>query len=244
MYAQLNSPLPGLTVSPDGCHACGMRGFLGQDDGSVDETPVDVTPIDITVPYTPPSLVLDSGAPAAPNIITPDISTGEPATIGTEFVSVGGGNYLNTQTGQTVPMAVAQQVTAATAGSATANLQTVNTPGNLTLIDPTSGQATTISTSNLTAAAQALQAAGQLVDATGKLTAQGQALLNGGNLYNALPQTGASASVSAALASVGSWFSGSTLIAGVPNMAVLGIGIVGLVIVSSMASGKSGRRRR
>lgn len=234
MYAELNSPLPGLTVSPDGCHACGMRGYLGQDDGSIDTTPVDVTPIDITVPYTispPPDMTLD---PENTDIqaVTPNLSTSGPATIGTEFVAVGGGNYLNTQTGQTVPQSIAEEVTAATAGTATQNLQTVNTPGNLTLIDPASGQATTISTNNLTSAAQVLQAAGQLVDATGKLTAQGQALLNGGNLYNALPQTGASASVSAALASVSSWFGGSTIIPGIPNAVILVLG--GLAIAAAM----------
>jgi hypothetical protein len=79
------------------------------------------------------------------------------------------------------------------------------------------------------------------VNAAGKLTAQGQTLLNAGNLYNAPPST-AGANLSAAMTSLTSWFTGSTMIAGVPNIAILGLGVLAVVILPSMLS-KKGKRR-
>jgi hypothetical protein len=90
----------------------------------------------------------------------------------------------------------------------------------------------------LTPAAQALNAAGQLVTAAGKLTAQGQALLSAGNLYNAPPA--ATSSLSTAMASLTSWFSGSTMIAGVPNAVIL-LGLIGGVFMLSSMGGKKRR---
>jgi hypothetical protein len=242
MYAQLDSPLPGLTVNSDGERCCGMRGYtpgmLGDDSVPVDTTgtydtgtlvdpnaPISFSPVDL------------STLPA--NTITPSLESMYPATIGTEFTSNGDGTYTNIQTGQSVPYDTAAAITQATTGPATVNLSTVATEGNLTLVDPTTGAATTINTNNLSAAAQALNAAGGLVTAAGKLTAQGQALLNAGNLYNPVP---ASAGISGAMASLTSWFTGSTMIAGVPNVAVA-VGVIALVMVlPAMMSGKKRRR--
>jgi adhesin HecA-like repeat protein len=240
MYAELNSPLPNLTVSPTGDHCCGFRGFLGQDPGSVDYTEI--------LSYPDPSAVDLSNLPLAPAntaetlspLISPPVSMIDfPVTIGTEFTSNGDGTYTNIQTGQSVPYAYAQQITAATTGVATSNLQTQGTEVAGSIVDPNTGA--TIPTNNLTAAAQALNAAGQLVNAAGKLTAQGQTLLNAGNLYNAPPST-AGANLSAAMSSLTSWFTGSTMIAGVPNIAILGLGVLAVVILPSMLS-KKGKRR-
>jgi hypothetical protein len=249
-YALMSSPLPGLTVSPNGCRACGMRGpFLGQDDDDIDVTPVapDITvtePSDISTP----EFVLDTsgGSPiiAEPVAANIDTSTTQPDTIGSEFVSVGGGNYLNVQTGQTVPQSVAEQVTAATTGAATSNLQTVSTDVTGGLIAPTPAPA--VSLTNLSVAAQALQSAGQLVTAAGQLTAQGQALASAGNLYGTAATAGTTgstagtASFTAAIASLGTFLNSSTLIAGVPNWGVLGGFAIALAVVSNM--GKKKRR--
>lgn len=217
-YAQMDSPLPGLTVSPTGCHSCGMRG-LGDDSTDLPLTTVD--PSEILTPTISP---LDTGM------------IGLPDTIGTEFISNGDGTYLNIQTGQSVPMDTAQQVTAATTGAATSGgVATTSATITGTLVDPNAATSA-VTTNNLTTAAQALNAAGQLVTAAGKLTAQGQALLNAGNLYNAVPST--TPNLSTAMASLTSFFTGSTLIAGVPNIAVIGIGIAGLMALSSMGGKK------
>lgn len=239
-YAALNSPLPGLTLSPEGCHSCGMRGYKpGLGDDTIDTTSTDNfgdltdtgSPITETLTYPDTTNLLDTGS-VDTNVISPDLSSDNPATVGTEFISVGGGNYLNTQTGQTVPLSVAQAVTAATTGPATENLQTVNTEGNLTLTDPTAGTTTTVALNSLTTAAQALQAAGKLVNAAGQLTAQGQALAASGNLYTAPPATG----VSAALSSLGSWFS-----TGNNGMLVIGL-LAAVIVLPSLISGKKRRR--
>lgn len=220
-YAQMDSPLPGLTVSPTGCHSCGMRG-LGDD--STDFTDLPLTSVDPSEILTPTISPLDTGMISLPD------------TIGTEFISNGDGTYLNIQTGQSVPMDTAQQVTAATTGAATSGgVATTSAAITGTLVDPNAATSA-ITTNNLTTAAQALNAAGQLVTAAGKLTAQGQALLNAGNLYNAVPST--TPNLSTAMASLTSFFTGSTLIAGVPNIAVIGIGLAGLMALSSMGGKK------
>jgi hypothetical protein len=249
MYAQLDSPLPGLTVSPSGERCCGMRGshmsggMRGLGDLTFDTTSTDsggdlidpstgLTPGDVFSPVDLSTLT--------PNVISPSLDSMYPPTVGTEFTSNGDGSYTNIQTGQRVPYDTAAAVTQATIGPATVNLSTTPTESNLTLTDPTTGATSTISTNNLTAAAQALQAAGQLVTAAGKLTAQGQALLNSGNLYGTLPSTG----ISGAMSSLTSWFTGSTLIAGVPNVAILGIGVLAAMFIPSMLSSGPKRRKR
>lgn len=245
-YAALNSPLPGLTVSPGGCHSCGMRGLglgsLGQDDSEFDTTPTDITgdlvdpnvispaPIDVSTLQLAPINTNETLSPIAAPVNTSMLAY--PDTIGTEFVSNGDGTYTNIQTGQSVPLATAQQVTAATTGSATANVDTTATQGTVTLTDPNTGVTSTVSTNNLTAAAQALNSAGQLVTTAGKLTAQGQALLNAGNLYN--PLTAAPTGISAAMTSLTTWMSGSTVLPGVPNYFVLLGGIFAVVAFSGM----------
>jgi len=246
-YAALNSPLPGLTVSPTGERCCGLRGYqpgahallgmLGDDPVIFDTTSTDpggdLIPPDISAP-------IDVGTLPLPNQLSPSLESMYPTTVGTEFVGNGDGTYTNIQTGQTVPYSIAESITSATTGAATANLDTTSTGQgtNVTITDPNTGATSTINTNNLTAAAQALQAAGQLVTTAGKLTAQGAALLNQGNLYKAPPATG----ISGAMSSLTSWMSGSTLIAGVPNMAIAG-GILALVIVlPALMSGKKRRR--
>lgn len=256
-YAALNSPLPGLTVSPGGCHSCGMRGLgstwspvlrglgmLGQDDSEFDTSSstdfgdltdpnvISPAPIDVSsLPLAP----IDTGETLSP-IATPG-NTGMindyPSTIGTEFVSNGDGTYTNIQTGQSVPMETAQQVTAATTGAATSNLQTTNTEGQVTLTDPNTGVTSTIQTNNLTAAAQALNATGSLITAAGKLTAQGQALLNAGNLYAAPPTTNP-------LTALTTWMSASTMFPGIPNAAVA-VGLIAGVMVLANMRGKKPR---
>lgn len=229
-YSLLNSPLPGLTVSQNGDRCCGMRG-LGDDPPVFDTSPTSV-PGDLIDPN-----VITPDLPLAPSdTIGPSIDAMYPQSVGTEFISNGDGTYTNIQTGQSVPYSIAQQVTAATTGSGTANVQTQSATVTGTIVDPNTGA--TISTNNLSTAAQALNAAGQLVTAAGKLTAQGQALLNTGNLYNAPPATG----ISAAMSSLTSWFTGSTLIAGVPNVAILAVVAGAVLILPSMMSGKKRRR--
>jgi len=260
-YAELDNPLPGLTVSPNGCRSCGMRGYgchdcgLGQDVSTIDTTSTTdfgslIPPSESIGPIISPDTPVLTPGPLQPTdltnapvaVISPVLPTGsEPSTIGTNFIDVGGGNYLNLQTGQTVPQATAEAITAASTGPATANLSTVSTTGSVTLIDPTSGVSTTVATNNLTTAAQALQAAGQLVDATGKLTAQGQALAAAGNLYNAPPSTGVN--LSAAMSSLTTWFNQSTLVSGVPNWGVLAGGVAGLAVFSAIISRPKRRRR-
>jgi hypothetical protein len=246
-YAQMDSPLPGLTVSPNGCRSCGMRG-LGQDTTTFDTTSTydttDLTPPDVSTPYSltynaPTDLSspgpVDLSTLPATNTISPSVESMYPSSVGTEFVSNGDGTYTNIQTGQSVPYATAQQVTAATTGSATASVDTTATQGTVTLTDPNSGVTSTIQTNNLTAAAQALNASGQLVTAAGKLTAQGQALLNAGNLYGAPPTTNP-------LTSLTSWMSAANLIPGIPNIGVLGIGILAIALIPALLPEKKRRR--
>lgn len=252
-YDLLNSPLPGLTVTEDGSRCCGMRGMGAADDvtefdtsytdpggGLVDPTvidPVEISPIDYTLTPGP----MEPELPLAPSV-GPSLNALSPSTIGTNFVlDSASGEYLNLQTGQLVPEATAQAITAASTGAGTANLDTVATGQgpSVTITDPNSGATSTVAVNGLSAAAQSLQAAGQLVNAAGKLTAQGQALLNAGNLYNPLPATGVN--LSAAVSSLTSWFTGETLIAGVPNW-IVGFGAVALLGVVSSMTGKKRRR--
>jgi hypothetical protein len=262
-YATLNSPLPGLTVSQDGDRCCGMRGlrrehgyldgdrrehgYLGMLGDLVFDTtpttdygplvdPTSIDPISTLGPFdwTSPDFTLP-----LPNIVSPSITSMYPTNVGTEFTSNGDGTYTNIQTGQSVPYSIAQQITAATTGSATANLPTQSAPFSGTIVDPNTGAS--ISTNNLTTAAQALNVAGQLVTAAGKLTAQGQALLNGGNLYNAAPITG---NFSSAMSSLTSWFTESTLFVGLPNWGVLAGGAIALMVLRSLIPSGKGRRRR
>ena len=255
-YAALTSPLPGLTVSPTGERCCGLRGYqpgahallgmLGDDPvvfdtSSTDPTGslIDPTAIDQPSPIidlTPP---VDTTSLPFPNQLSPSLYSSYPTTVGTEFTSNGDGTYTNIQTGQTVPYNIAEQITSATTGAATSALDTTATGQNINITDPNTGATSTINTNNLTTAAQALQAAGQLVNAAGKLTAQGQALLNGGNLYKAPPATG----ISGAMSSLTSWMSGSTLIAGVPNL-VIALGVPLLLVVASQISMGGGKKRR
>jgi hypothetical protein len=238
MYAPLSSPLPNLTVSPDGCHSCGMRGFLGalgQDDSEFDTVSTDdyggLTDPNVISPapvIATPDLTSLPLAPATS--VNTSVEAMYPPTVGSEFVSNGDGMYTNIQTGQSVPYATAQQVTAATTGSATANLDTTPTQGTVTLTDPNTGVTSTIQTNNLTAAAQALNATGSLITAAGKLTAQGQALLNAGNLYAAPPSTNP-------LTSLTTWMSASTLFPGIPNAAVA-VGLIAGVMVLANMGGK------
>jgi hypothetical protein len=257
MYAQLDSPLPGLTVTSTGERCCGMRGYqpgahallgmLGDDPVVIDTTstdpgslvPPDTSSVSPIIDLTPPIFsTSDPSALPLPNQLSPALESMYPSSVGTEFTSNGDGNYTNIQTGQLVPYSIAEQVTAATTGAATAAVDTTATGQNINITDPNTGATSTINTNNLTTAAQALQAAGQLVNAAGKLTAQGQALLAGGNLYAAPPATG----ISGAISSLTSWMSGSTLFPGIPNMAVLGIGVVALIALPSLMSGKKRRR--
>jgi hypothetical protein len=159
-----------------------------------------------------------------------------PTSVGTEFTSNGDGTYTNIQTGQTVPYSIAQQITQATAPVAVDTTATGQGP-EVTIQDPNTGATSSISTNNLTAAAQALQAAGQLVNAAGQLTAQGRALLNGGNLYNVPPATG----ISGAMSSLSSFFTGSTLLPGVPNLVVFGGLALAVFAVGNMGGGKKRR---
>lgn len=242
MYAQLDSPLPGLTVTSTGERCCGMRG-LG--DVTFDTTSTDPGGglIDPTLPADP-GYVFDTGSLPITNIVSPSLDSMYPPTVGTEFTSNGDGTYTNIQTGQSVPYDTAAAITQATTGPATVNLNTVPTEQNVTLIDPTTGQSSTVSTTNLSAAAQALQAAGQLVNSVGKLTAQGQALLAQGNLYNPVPQSSATAGFSNAMSSLTSWFTESTLVSGFPNYGVLGIAVVVIGIGVSYMQSRPTRRRR
>lgn len=254
-YGILNSPLPGLTVSTTGERCCGLRGYqpgshallgiLGQDESGIDTTSttdfgtltdpsaIDLTPTDLGISDLP-----------LPNQLSPSLDSLYPQTVGTEFTSNGDGNYTNIQTGQTVPYSVAQQITQATGGATPVSVDTTPTGqgSDVTIVDPNTGAASSISTNNLTAAAQALQAAGQLINAAGQLTSQGRALLNGGNLYKTAPSAGFGAGISGAVSSLGSWFTGSTLIAGVPNVAILGGGLLLLFVLPGLMGGK--RRRR
>jgi hypothetical protein len=239
-YAQLDSPLPGLTVTSTGERCCGMRG-LG--DMPVDTVYTDPGGglVDPTIIDTP---IIDTGSLPLTNIVSPSLDSMYPSTIGTEFTSNGDGTYTNIQTGQSVPYDTAAAITQATTGPATVNLNTVATEQNVSLIDPTTGQTSTISTNNLSAAAQALQAAGQLVNSVGKLTAQGQALLAQGNLYNALPHPSATTGFSNAMSSLTSWFTESTLFPGFPNYGVVGIAVVVLGIGFSYMESRPTRRKR
>jgi hypothetical protein len=229
---------------------------LGDDTAAIDPSTIDTTSAalpDLQIPssYGVADNTISPNSPGAitsdpfstdsslplPASVGPSIYADYPSTVGTEFVSNGDGTYTNIQTGQAVPLATAQEVTAATTGSATANLSTTGTVSAANLIDPTTG---VNYSGTLSPAAAALQATGQLATAAGTLTAAGLALAAQGQLIAAPPSTGAS--VSAALSSLSSWFTGSTLIAGVPNAVILlGLGAV-VMILPSMMSGKKRKR--
>jgi hypothetical protein len=261
-YAALDSPLPGLTVSPTGERCCGVRGYqpgahallgmLGDtpifDTSSTDPTGslIDPTAIDQPAPIidlTPPietlPPIIDTTSLPLPNQLSPSVYSSYPSSVGTEFTSNGDGTYTNIQTGQTVPYNIAEQISAATAGAPA--VDTTATGQNLTITDA-SGATSSVNTNNLTVAAQALQAAGQLVNAAGKLTAQGQALLNGGNLYKPAPVS--TNPFSGAMSSLSSWMSGSTFIPGVPNMVVGLVAIAGLIGLSIAVQDRPKKRRR
>lgn len=249
-YARLDSPLPNMTLSLEGCRACRTRG-LGEDNPPLDTSSVDtfpdlsppvITPIVVPTntisPLSPIDLTDQGNIPLDSSSAVTSVESMYPATVGTEFVSNGDGTYTNIQTGQSVPFNIAQQITAATAPpSSGATIDTSGTEQGVNLTDPTTGQSYS---GTLTASAQALQSAGLLVTAAGKLTAQGQALAQSGQL---IAQPSAGGSVSAALSSLSNWFSAQSLMAGVPNVAVLGGLAVGLMVLSSMMSGKKRRRR-
>jgi hypothetical protein len=213
-------------------------------------------PVVVDTTYTDPGGgLVDPNAPAsdylfatgdlsalAPNPISPSLEAMYPTTVGTEFVGHGDGTYTNIQTGQTVPYSIAQEITAATTGAGTANLQTQGTEVPGTIVDPNTGQS--IPTNNLSEAAQALNAAGQLVTAAGKLTAQGQSLLHAGNLYNAPATTGAAANISAAVSSLTSWFTQSSLVSGFPNYGVVGVALLVVGVGMSFISSRSKRGRK
>lgn len=235
-YAALDSPLPGLTVSPTGDRCCGMRGMLGYQPGAhallgmlgQDETPIfDTTSTDLPIDTSPVDTGILTDLPL-PNQITP-IDVSYPSTVGTEYVSNGDGTYTNIQTGQSVPYATAQQVTAATAPVAVDTTPT-GQGSNVTIVDPTTGSHSSVSTNNLTAAAQALQAAGQLVNAAGQLTTQGRTLLAGGNLYKAPPASG----ISGAMSSLTSWMGANQ------NLVLIGglVLVVGVLFVAPMRKGR------
>jgi len=255
MYAQLDSPLPNLTLSMRGCHSCGSRGLHGLGDDSVDTTSTydygnltdpsnDLAPL---VYYTPENTI----SPLSPTDftdlpLTPDavsLMSDYPASIGSEFTLVGPDQYVNIQTGQIVPMSVAQAVTAATVPPA--NLSTTDaaiTGGTLSIADVVDPSTGTSYNGTLTAAAAALQATGALVTSAGKLTAAGQQLAAQGQLLAQPPSV--SAQVSSALTSLSTWFTGQTLMAGVPNWGVLAGAGVGLTILSSYLSSRPKRRKR
>ena len=227
MYAELHSPIPGHTVSPNGCRDCGMRG-LGQDEGD---------PLDTTI-LEPPIAPVDIGPV---NAISPPIDAGvatnDAPWIGNIFQNVGPDQYLNIQTGQVVPGSIAEQINAATSGAGSI-AQTTSTETVSDLVDPTTGQSFS---GNLTVAAQTLKNAGQLVDAAGHLTAAGRALASQGNLTGT-PATGAN--FSAAVHSLTSWFTQSNLMPGIPNWGVLGAVILVGGIASSYIMERPKRRRR
>ncbi len=240
-YAEMHSPLPNLTLSLDGCRACGTRG-LGDMPLEFDTTYTDTGDLIPPEPYMPPiETIIEppsyiSDLPL-PNIVTPPLSSFYPPTIGTEFQLVGADQYLNIQTGQMVPMHIAQIVTDATTGPATSNVQTQSAQNVSGLVDPTTGKSFS---GVLTNAAQILSASGQLVNAAGHLTAQGQALANQGQLI-AKP---AAVDISGAVSSIASWFTGQTFIAGVPNWGVLaGLFVVGSIATSYVSSRPKRRRR-
>lgn len=251
MYAQLDSPLPGLTVSPTGERCCGMRGaflgMLGQDPIAFDTTSTDVTG-GLIAPDNPAPPIIDLGPPAPidmpvlplPNQLSPSLETMYPATVGNEFTSNGDGTYTNIQTGQTVPYTIAEQITAATKGPV--SVDTTATGQDINITDPNTGAKNTVNTNDLTVAAQGLQAAGQLVTAAGKLTTQGQTLLNGGNLYKTPSTTSPFGNISGAMSSLTSWFTGSTMIPGLPNMVIIGGIVAAAFILPAMMSRKKRKR--
>jgi hypothetical protein len=195
--------------------------------GPIDLMPVDVYPIDTGVLPLP---VISPGS---------DLSSMYPQTVGTEFVSNGDGTYINLQTGQSVPYQIAQQITAATTGAASSSAQTSSAPTASNLVDPTTGQSYS---GTLSAAAQLLKASGQLVNSAGQLTAAGQALAKQGALIM-VPSSGPN--FSAAISSLTSWFTESTVISGVPNWGVLAGAAIGLSILGGVLNTRSkGRRRR
>jgi hypothetical protein len=250
-YAELNQPFPDLTVNPEGFphdpHTLGDASFdTSSTDNFGDLIDPTVPPQDYTSLIPDPIYSVDptfeGNLPLAPS--SPSLTSLYPESIGTEFLSQGDGSYMNIQTGQIVPQSVAEGVTAATIGAGTANVDTASAQNNLTIVDPVTGHPSAIPTNNLSVAAQGLQAAGHLIDATGKLTAQGVALLHSGNLYKPLPVSGIGASLSSGLSSIESWFTGQTLWPGLPNAAVLAGGFAVFAFgMSALRDGKKKRRK-
>lgn len=241
-YAQLyGNPFPHLTIAGRtgmGCHSC--RAGMGDDSdlplptdiGSDIDPTDDISPIIFTDPI---GIGVDSNLPL-PTDVGGTLMSDYPESIGTNFTLVGPNEYLNEQTGQIVPMQTAQLVSGVNVGPGTANLTTTDSNAGLVLTDPTTG---TTYSGLLSPAAQALQAAGQLVTVGGLLTAQGQALARAGGLNSIAPTTAIS---STSLAGLSAWLSAQTLMSGVPNGVSLVGGIAILVVASSALSG--GKRRR
>lgn len=233
-YARLNSPLPNMTMPfhPGahaflrGCPACGLG----------DES-LDPSAIDLPLPTIDDPILIDPVYEPPMDIYTAQPSTDAP-WIGDVFQNVGPDEYLNIQTGQVVPSSVANEIAAATAG-ASSIAQTTGTEVGVNLTDPATG---TTYTGALTQAAQALKAAGTLVDAAGHLTAQGRALAASGQLVSA--PISPTSSISSALSSFTSWFSQQSLIAGLPNWAlVAGVLVGGPMLLGSFKFRKSRGRR-
>lgn len=221
-YDALNSPLPNLTVSAGPKRCCGSRG-LGQDGSSSDSSTVDLStlPVDTSVDST-------------------SITENYPDMVGTEFVSAGGGDYTNIQTGQVVPYSTAVAITGATTGPAMASMDTTSavlptaTLSINDVVDPSTGNSYS---GALTAAAAALQATGSLVNAaTGHLTPAGQALAQQGQLVSTPAM-----SVSGSLQSLAEWFTAQTMFPGVPNAVVL---VGGLALVAVLGQMMTGKKRR
>jgi hypothetical protein len=227
-YAQLNSPLPSLTLPfHPGAHAF-LRDCVHCDlgDDSLSYPPlIDPTMTDLPLP-TP----TDTSTILSP--MNPPMNTDVP-WIGDIFQNVGPDEYLNIQTGQVVPGSIASEVIAATSG-ASSIAQTTGTEPTATLVDPTTGETYS---GTLTHAAQALKSAGTLVDGVGHLTAQGRALAAVGQLISAPVTPTGGSSISSAVSSLTSWFTQKTLFSSVPNYLVVGGVAIGLFVIAEYSQG-------
>lgn len=237
-YAQLNSPLPNLTmVFHPGAHAL-LRGCPPE----MGDDWLDPSAIDLPLPTTVDTTALTP-------IDIPGGGYGFDSTdvpwIGDVFQNVGPDTYLNIQTGQTVPGAVATEIAAATQ-IPTGVLDTTGTEQGVNLVDASTG---TNYSGMLTRAAQLLQDAGHLVDTAGHLTAQGRALAASGQLVSHPVAPAGGAGFSSAIHSLTSWFTEKTLFSAVPNWVVLaGAGVAiffaddfmqGRYVVRSKKTGKT-----
>ena len=203
---------------------------------SLGDVTVDTTYTDPGAGIVDPTLIDTSNLPLE-NIVSPPLTMQYPASIGLEFVSNGDGTYTNIQTGQSVPYDTAAAITQATGGSAPITAPLQSAQNNQTLVDAAAGMPSGIA--NLTTAAQALQSAGQLVNAAGKLTAQGQALANAGNLYNPAPVSSSGLNFSGAMSSLTSWMSSNQ------NLVLIGgAGLLALIFLPSIISAARGGKKR